>query len=104
VFENQYHIATESWQAFERNICRLLMHLGYENVRLVGQTNDHGADVTAYKFGKKWLFQAKTLEKNLLEWKLLIRRLEAAQEYKADIPVIVASGGFNTRFENGKKN
>ena len=43
MFESQYQIQTDTWQAFERNLCRLLVYEGFENVRLVGQTNDHGA-------------------------------------------------------------
>ena len=49
MFESQYQIQNDTWQAFERNLCRLLVYEGFENVRLVGQTNDHGADVTATK-------------------------------------------------------
>ena len=79
-----------TWQAFERNLCRLLTYEGYDNVRLVGQTGDHGADVTGIKAGKKWLFQAK-------HWKRPVgidvaqETINAVYEYKADIPVIVSS-------------
>ena len=82
-----------TWQAFERNICRLLMYEGYENVRLVGQTGDHGADVTATKFGKRWLFQAKHWKKPI-GMSVVEETLSAAAEYRATIPVIVSSMGF----------
>ena len=82
-----------TWQAFERNICRLLMYEGFENVRLVGQTGDHGADVTATKFGKRWLFQAK-LWKKPVGMSVVEETLSAAAEYRAAIPVIVSSMGF----------
>ena len=59
MFGSQYEIMSDTWQAFERNICRLLLHEGFSNIRLVGETNDHGADITASKAGKRWLFQAK---------------------------------------------
>ena len=84
-----------TWQAFERNICRLLMYEGYENVRLVGQTGDHGADVTASKFGKRWLFQAKHWKKPV-GLQVVDETLSAALEYKASIPVIVSSMGFES--------
>ena len=71
IFENQLQIVSDTWQAFERNLCRLLLYEGYENVRLVGQTGDHGADVTASKkiglSKKKWLFQAKHWKKPIGE-------------------------------------
>ncbi len=95
MFESQYQIMNNmTWQAFERNLCRLLTYEGYDNVRLVGQTGDHGADVTGNKAGKKWLFQAK-------HWKKPVgidvaqETINAVYEYKADIPVIVSSNGFD---------
>ena len=59
MFGSQYEIMSDTWQAFERSICRLLLYEGFSNIRLVGETNDHGADITATKAGKRWLFQAK---------------------------------------------
>lgn len=53
MFESQYQIISDTWQAFERNLCRLLTYEGYSNVRLVGQTGDRGADVTATKSWKE---------------------------------------------------
>lgn len=95
MFESEYQIANEmTWQAFERNLCRLLLYEGYENVRLVGQTGDHGADVTANKAGRKWLFQAKHWKKPV-GMSVAEETMNAVYEYKADIPVIVSSRGFD---------
>ena len=94
MFQSQLQIMSEmTWQAFERNICRLLMYEGYDNVRLVGQTGDHGADVTATKFGKRWLFQAKHWKKPV-GLQVVEETLSAAVDYKASMPVIVSSMGF----------
>ncbi len=92
-FVDQIGIETCSWQAFERLISRLLMADGYSNVRMVGGSGDHGADVIASKFGKRWLVQAK-------QWKkpvgidVLQETLKSVKDYQADIPVIAASHGF----------
>lgn len=95
IFESQYQIMNYmTWQAFERNLCRLLICEGFENVRLVGQTGDHGADVTGNKAGKKWLFQAKHWKK-CAGMDVAMETINAVYEYKADIPVIVSSGGFD---------
>jgi len=95
IFESQYQIMNYmTWQAFERNLCRLLICEGFENVRLVGQTGDHGADVTGRKAGKKWLFQAKHWKK-CAGMDVAMETINAVYEYKADIPVIVSSGGFD---------
>lgn len=95
MFESQYQIMNNmTWQAFERNLCRLLTYEGYDNVRLVGQTGDHGADVTGNKAGKKWLFQAKHWKKPVGH-DMAQETINAVYEYKADIPVIVSSNGFD---------
>ena len=95
MFESQYQIMNNmTWQAFERNLCRLLTYEGYDNVRLVGQTGDHCADVTGNKAGKKWLFQAKHWKKPV-GLDVAQETINAVYEYKADIPVIVSSNGFD---------
>ena len=95
MFESQYQIMNNmTWQSFERNLCRLLTYEGYDNVRLVGQTGDHGADVTGNKAGKKWLFQAKHWKKPV-GLDVAQETINAVYEYKADIPVIVSSNGFD---------
>lgn len=95
MFESQYQIMNNmTWQAFERNLCRLLTYEEYDNVRLVGQTGDHGADVTGNKAGKKWLFQAKHWKKPV-GLDVAQETINAVYEYKADIPVIVSSSGFD---------
>ena len=100
MFESQYQIQNDTWQAFERNLCRLLVYEGFENVSLVGQTNDHGADVTATKISpsgsKRWLFQSKHWKKPVGE-SVVQETIDAAYEYKASIPVIVSSSGFEAR-------
>lgn len=83
-----------SWQAFERILARLLMYDGFENVRQVGGSGDHGADVIANKRQKRWLIQAK-------QWKkpvgidVLNETIRSIRDYNAQIPVIAASHGFD---------
>jgi superfamily II DNA or RNA helicase len=94
MFISEQILSGITWQAFERIICRLLTLQEYDGVRLIGQTGDQGADIIAHKNRKRWLFQAK-------RWKVRIgvavldATLEAQKIYRADIPVIVALGGFD---------
>ena len=87
-------IRNSSWQSFERLISRLVMAEGYTGARVVGQSNDHGADIIASLNDVRWIFQAK-------HWKrpvgvsVIDETLKAAQIYNAKIPVIVASNGFD---------
>lgn len=47
------------WQAFERDVARLLMHAGFDDVRVVGGSGDKGADVIGVKNGEIWVVQCK---------------------------------------------
>lgn len=93
MFISKDNIDSLTWQAFERGVCRLLLHEGFEGLRVVGQTSDGGADVLAHKAGKRWLFQVK-------HWKARVgadvidRTLEAMRSYRAQVPVVVALNGF----------
>lgn len=94
-FVEKLGIKTCSWQAFERVLCRLLMCDGYQNVRSVGGSGDHGADIIATKFNKRWLIQAK-------QWKkpvgvdVINETLRSLKDYNANIPVIASSNGFDS--------
>lgn len=84
-----------SWQAFERVIARLLICDDFQNVRLVGGSGDHGADVVASKYNKRWLIQAKQWKKPV-GINVLNETLKALRDYNAAIPVIASSHGFET--------
>ncbi|MBI4907605.1 MAG: DEAD/DEAH box helicase family protein [Acidobacteria bacterium] len=93
MFISKENIDHLTWQAFERAVSRLLLHQGFEGLRVVGQTRDGGADVIAHLASKRWLFQVK-------HWKARVgpdvidRTLEAMRLYRAQVPVVVALNGF----------
>ena len=94
MFISKDNIDSLTWQAFERAVCRLLLHEEFEGLRVVGQTSDGGADVLAHKAAKRWLFQVK-------HWKARVgadvidRTLDAMRSYRAQVPVVVALNGFH---------
>lgn len=47
------------WQAFERDVARLLVANGFDDVRIVAGSGDGGADVLGVKDGGLWVFQCK---------------------------------------------
>ena len=94
-FVEKLGIKNCTWQAFERMLSRLLICEGYENVRQVGGTGDHGADVIASKYNKRWLIQAKRWKKPV-GISVLQETLRSLTDYKATIPVIASSNGFDT--------
>ncbi len=94
-FVDEKKLKNGTWQSFERNISRLLLCEEYQNVRLIGGSGDKGADVIASKYNKRWLFQAKQWKKPI-GIDVVQETLSALSSYGADIPVIVASRGFET--------
>ncbi len=96
MFIEKESVKTNSWQSFERLICRLAQAEGFDGARVVGQSNDHGADIIATRNGVRWLFQAKHWKK-AVGIEVIDETLKAAQIYKARVPVIVASNGFDSK-------
>ena len=96
LFINEVILSEISWQGFERLLNRLLILLNYSSVRLVGQSADGGADLIAHKQGKRWLFQAKKWESKV-GLSTVDKTLSALVKYHADVPVIVASSGFDSK-------
>ena len=92
-----------SWQSFERMICRLIEADGFYGARVVGQSNDHGADIVATKNGIRWVFQAKHWNKPV-GVSVIDETLRAAQIYKAKIPVIVSLNGYDSNALEHQRN
>lgn len=103
MFINAESVKENSWQSFERLICRLVTAEGFSGARVVGQSNDHGADIVASKNGVRWVFQAKHWNKPI-GISVIDETLRAAQTYNAKIPVIVASNGFEAKAIEHQKN
>ena len=86
-------VSGTGWQALERMVMRVLLAQDFEHVRLAGMSGDGGADVTASKNGRRWLFQVK-------RWKaragiaVVEETIQALHRYAADVPVIVSASGF----------
>jgi superfamily II DNA or RNA helicase len=83
-----------SWQYLERAIARLLLHEGYSGVRVVGQVADEGADIIGHKSGKRWLVQVKCRKSANVGIEVIDQTLNAAQVYRAHVPVIATNQGF----------
>ncbi len=95
MFLSRQELLGGTWQSFERVVSRLLICEGYQNVRVVGGSGDKGADVLASKYGKRWLFQVKHWKKPV-GVDVVQETLAAQKEYRAQIPIIVSSHGFES--------
>ena len=78
------------WQAFERDVARLLVCNGFADVRVVGGAGDRGADVLGVKKGQLWVIQCKYTSRSYPPPTAVDEVGEAARFYGAD-RVFVAS-------------
>jgi superfamily II DNA or RNA helicase/Holliday junction resolvase len=95
-FLGELDLSRSTWQAYERAIVRLLQLEGFTGVRLVGQSSDRGADVIGHKNGRRWLLQVKH-QRAKVGLQVVDRTIEAMRLYHAQVPVIVATSGFDAR-------
>jgi superfamily II DNA or RNA helicase len=82
------------WQAFERDVARLLVANGFEDVRIVGGSGDKGADVLGVKAGELWVIQCKFVSNQYPTATAVDEVVEAARFYEADRLVVAASRAF----------
>ena len=90
-FLNATRLLAGPWQAFERDVARLLVCNGFEDVRLVGGTGDHGADVLGVKNGELWVIQCKFTTGGYPSASAVNEVGEAARFYKADRIYVASS-------------
>src|ERR1700683_3563042 len=79
------------WQAFERDVARLLVCNGFEDVRLVAGSGDHGADVLGVKNSELWVIQCKFTTSGHPSANAVNEEGEAALFYKADRIYVASS-------------
>jgi superfamily II DNA or RNA helicase len=79
------------WQAFERDIARLLIASGFRDVRLVAGTGDHGGDVIGVKGGERWVFQCKHTTLSSPPREAVSEAVEAARFYSAQRIAVATS-------------
>jgi superfamily II DNA or RNA helicase len=79
------------WQAFERDIARLLIGAGFEDVRIVGGSGDKGADIVGVKNKEIWVVQCKHTTRGPPTKAAVQEVVDAGRFYKADRLVVATS-------------
>lgn len=79
------------WQAFERDVARLLIANGFEDVRLIGGSGDRGGDVLGVKERQLWVFQCKYTSNSPPPSAALDEVAEAGKAYQADRLIVATS-------------
>lgn len=87
------------WQEFERNTARLLLQIGWKDVRIVGRSGDGGADVLAvHPSGKIWIFQCKFTTRQSTGKEAIEEVRNAGKLYGADVLCVVTSQSPTRKF------
>lgn len=84
------------WQSFERMPARLLSHLGWKNIQIIGESGDRGGDTLAVDpSGRSWVIQAKSVSGDRLVGPSAIQEaLNAQAVYKTDAIAVATNGDF----------
>lgn len=91
LFLDERRLLHGPWQAFERDVARLLLMKGFEDVRVVGGSGDRGADVLGVFRGETWVFQCKYTSATPAPRTAIAEVVEAGAYYKADRLVVATS-------------
>ena len=111
------------WRGLERAVARLLLHLGWKNVTVIGGKGDQGGDVLGTRMErdgtvKSWVVQCKAITgSNYIGPKAIEESSNALSKYGAQVEVVATNGeftntaqryrdvlkanGFDTRLWNG---
>lgn len=90
-FFDERRLVDGPWRAFERDVARLMMLNGFEDVRLVGGPGDRGADVLGTKNGALWVIQCKFTSGRPPAPSAADEVVTAARFYSADRMVVACS-------------
>lgn len=85
-----------NWQAFERMPARVLSHLGWHDIQIIGEAGDCGGDTLGVDTnGKTWVIQAKSVTGDRLVGPRAIQEaLNAAYVYGAEALAVATNGDF----------
>jgi superfamily II DNA or RNA helicase len=93
-----------TWQEFERNTARLLLHSGWKSVHVIGRSGDGGADVIAIKpNGQVWVFQCKFSSRAGVGVDAIDEIRNAGKLYRADGLCVVTSQSPSQSFSREVK-
>lgn len=79
------------WRSFERDVARLLIANGFDDVRVVGGSGDRGADILGVRRGELWVWQCKFTTGGPPSRQAIAEVVSAAQFYSADRLVVATS-------------
>src|SRR5688572_22927455 len=91
LFLDERRLLRGPWQAFERDVARLLLANGFDDVRIVGGSGDRGADVLGVKNSELWVFQCKYTSTTPAPSAAIAEVVAAGRAYQAHRLVVATS-------------
>ncbi|WP_307814471.1 DEAD/DEAH box helicase family protein [Glycomyces sp. YM15] len=82
---------------------RALMHLGFDDVRVVDGAGDGGADVLAVRDREQWVFQCKWSNRRAIDSEGIDDLERARTQYRADKAVLVTNTGLTRGAEQRRR-
>ena len=89
-----------NWRGFERAVARLMLHLGWKDVTVIGGSKDQGGDILATRVDpdgtkKAWVVQCKAVTgSNYIGVSAVNEAAHAMSKYQTQIEVVATNGEF----------
>ena len=89
-----------NWRGLERAVARLMSHLGWRDIVIIGGSGDQGGDILASRRGKNgttrsWVVQVKAVTgSNYVGVNAINEVTHAVATYGADVGVVVTNADF----------
>jgi len=103
-FVSEERLAFGPWPALERMVARLVQHMGFHNVKIVGGAGDMGADVVGLCKQDPWVLQCKYRNSGGSDVSAAKEVVRSIAGYGAKVAVAAANSYFNQEtYEYHKK-
>lgn len=103
-FVSEERLAFGPWAALERMVARLVQHMGFRNVQIVGGSGDMGADVVGTCNSSSWVLQCKYRSSGAIDVAAAKEVVRSITSYQAIVAVAAANSYFNQEtYEYQKK-
>lgn len=97
-----------NWKGFERAVARIMVHIGWKNVNLIGGSKDQGGDILAVRTEpdgtkKAWVVQCKAVTgSNYVGVSAVNEAAHAMSKYGTQVEVVATNGEFTKSAKNRK--
>lgn len=97
-----------NWRGFERAVARLMMHIGWKDVTVIGGSKDQGGDILATRIEpsgikKAWVVQCKAVTgSNYVGVSAINEAAHALSKYETQVEVVATNGEFTNSAKNRK--